>query len=292
MRLANHAGRAVLVAQDGIIDLERASGGRFGSDMSDAIAEWRQIQEWEQKANPLPAQPLDPELLQAPSPRPRQVFAIGLNYADHADEAGYELPQTPPTFTKFPTCITGPGTEVRLVGDRVDWEIEMVLVIGCRAFAASEHDAWSHVAGVTAGQDLSARDVQLEGPSPQFSLGKSFPGFGPTGPWLVTPDDLEDREDLELGCLLNGEPMQQARTSQMLFAVPELIARLSTVCPLLPGDLIFTGTPSGVGNRRSPQRFLRPGDVLNSQLEGVGSFETRFVASTIPQAPTKKGGQQ
>jgi 2-keto-4-pentenoate hydratase/2-oxohepta-3-ene-1,7-dioic acid hydratase in catechol pathway len=137
----------------------------------------------------------------APSPRPRQVFAIGLNYRAHAAEARVEmpeLPQIPPTFTKFVTSITGPVTELTLPSDRVDSEVELVVVIGARAEKASDSDARAHVAGVTVGQDYSERDVQRAGPVPQFSLGKSFPGFGPTGPWLVTADELPDPDDLEL----------------------------------------------------------------------------------------------
>jgi 2-keto-4-pentenoate hydratase/2-oxohepta-3-ene-1,7-dioic acid hydratase in catechol pathway len=136
--------------------------------------------------------------------------------------------------------------------------------------------AWEHVAGVTVGQDISARDVQMQGSPPQFSLGKSFPGFGPTGPWLVTPDALPDRDDLAIACSVNGERMQADRTSSMIFSVPETVARLSAICPLLPGDLIFTGTPAGVGNRMDPPRYLQPGDELVSTIEGIGSITTRF----------------
>ena len=145
-----------------------------------------------------------------------------------------------------------------------------------RAEGVAAERAWEHVAGVTVGQDISARDVQMLGSPPQFSLGKSFPGFGPTGPWLVTPDALPARDDLAIACSLNGERVQADRTSSMLFPVPETIARLSAICPLLPGDLIFTGTPAGVGNRMDPPRFLRPGDELVSTIEGIGSMSTRF----------------
>jgi 2-keto-4-pentenoate hydratase/2-oxohepta-3-ene-1,7-dioic acid hydratase in catechol pathway len=151
-------------------------------------------------------------------------------------------------------------------------------VIGRRAHRVAAADAWDHVAGLTVGQDLSARDIQMLGSPPQFSLGKSFPGFGPTGPWLVTPDALADRDDLAIGCAVNGEPVQAARTGAMLFPVGETIARLSAICPLLPGDLIFTGTPAGVGNRMDPPRYLAPGDELVSTIEGIGSLTTHFRA--------------
>jgi len=151
-----------------------------------------------------------------------------------------------------------------------------VAVIGRAAYRVDAARAWDHVAGLTVGQDISARDVQMTGSPPQFSLGKSLPGFGPTGPWLVTPDALADPDDLAIACAVNDEQVQGDRTSSMLFSVGEVIARLSAICPLLPGDLIFTGTPAGVGNRMDPPRYLRPGDELVSTIEGIGSITTRF----------------
>jgi 2,4-diketo-3-deoxy-L-fuconate hydrolase len=133
------------------------------------------------------------------------------------------------------------------------------------------------VAGVTVGQDLSERVVQMASGG-QFSLGKSFPGFGPTGPWLVTHDELADPDDLELGCRVDGHEVQKSRTSQLVFGVPELIARLSAVLPLLPGDLIFTGTPAGIGATRQPPQFLHPGQILSSHIEGVGAMANRLIA--------------
>jgi 2-keto-4-pentenoate hydratase/2-oxohepta-3-ene-1,7-dioic acid hydratase in catechol pathway len=153
----------------------------------------------------------------------------------------------PVTFTKFPSSIVGQGALVALPEGHVDWEVELVVVIGREAHQVSRESAWEHVAGLTIGQDLSERITQLQGSAPQFSLGKSFPGFGPTGPWLVTPDEFVDRDDLAIACSLSGEVMQSSRTSMMLYDVPELLVRLSAVCPLLPGDIIFSGTPSGIG---------------------------------------------
>jgi 2-keto-4-pentenoate hydratase/2-oxohepta-3-ene-1,7-dioic acid hydratase in catechol pathway len=205
------------------------------------------------------------------------VFAIGVNYADHAAETAMDLPEIPLTFTKFPSCLTGPDATVTLPSDRVDWEVEMVVVLGTAARAVEEAKGWDHVAGLTVGQDLSERRVQfLGGGSPQFSLGKSYPGFGPIGPLVTTPDELPDRDDLELGCRLNGERVQFSRTRQLIYTVPSLIHRLSAVVTLYPGDLIFTGTPAGVGFARDPQVFLRPGDVLESWVEGVGTLTTRL----------------
>jgi 2,4-didehydro-3-deoxy-L-rhamnonate hydrolase len=167
----------------------------------------------------------------------------------------------------------------------VDWEVELVVVIGHRCDRVPERAAWSHIAGVMVGQDLSERQLQLSGPAPQFSLGKSFPGFGPVGPELVTVDELANPDDLALGCRLEGgEILQNGSTRDLIFAVPELIARLSAVCPLLPGDLIFTGTPAGVGGGRTPPKFLQPGDVLVSWIDGVGELRNPMVAAQTDTA--------
>ncbi|QAY59342.1 fumarylacetoacetate hydrolase family protein [Microbacterium protaetiae] len=279
MKLANLAGRAVLVMKDGAVDIAAASQGRFGPDPQTLFNDWAAFTRWAQggaEAASTPVVPFDPAILDAPVPRPRQVFAIGLNYAEHAAEAGYPPDAMPVTFTKFPSCIVGQRTVVSLPEGHVDWEVELVVVIGREGFQLGREQAWDHVAGLTIGQDLSERVTQLQGAAPQFSLGKSFPGFGPTGPWLVTPDELADRDDLAIGCRLSGERMQSSRTSMMLYDVPELLVRLSAVCALLPGDIIFSGTPSGIGNRRTPPRFIGTDDVLVSEIEGIGTLTTRF----------------
>jgi 2,4-didehydro-3-deoxy-L-rhamnonate hydrolase len=152
-------------------------------------------------------------------------------------------------------------------------------VIGEPAYRVAEETAWEPVAGVTVGQDLSERIAQTSGPAPQFSLAKSLPGFGPTGPWLVTPDELADRDDLEIGCSLNEEQMQRGWTRDLIFSVPALISRLSHNLPLLAGDVLFTGTPAGVGHGRNPPRYLAPGDELVSYVIGVGELRQHFVAA-------------
>jgi 2-keto-4-pentenoate hydratase/2-oxohepta-3-ene-1,7-dioic acid hydratase in catechol pathway len=209
-------------------------------------------------------------------PLPRQVFAIGLNYASHAEESGMEVPRRPATFTKFPTCVTGPHAEVHLPCDTVDWEVELVVVIGHRADAVAAPDAWWHVAGLTIGQDLSDRTLQFDAGS-QFSLGKSHRGFAPTGPWIVTVDELVDPDDLGLGCSVDGVERQSARTSDLVVGVAGLVEYLSSVTSLLPGDLIFTGTPAGVGMGMSPPRYLRQGEVVESWIEGIGTMTTTMV---------------
>ena len=152
-------------------------------------------------------------------------------------------------------------------------------VIGRRAHRVPAARALDHVAGYAVGQDISERVLQLAGTPPQFSLGKSLPGYGPVGPCLVTLDEFADPGDLALGCEINGEPVQSSRTSQLIFGVPELVAKLSARLPLLPGDVIFTGTPSGVGLGRDPQRWLTHGDVLTSHIEGIGEMRHRFAAT-------------
>ena len=276
MRVANADGRAVLVVDDGIVDIATASGGALPTDAQLLFERWDDVRALADRAQG-PEEPFELSALQAPVPRPRQVFAIGMNYAAHAAEAGVEAPEFPPTFTKFPTCLTGPDATVALPSAFVDWEVELVAVIGSAAYEVEVGKGWSHVAGLTVGQDLSERIVQTRPPAPQFSLGKSFPGFGPTGPWVITPDELDDPDDLALGCTVNGEEVQKSRTSDLIFGVDALVHLLSSITPLLPGDLIFTGTPSGVGGTRTPPRFLAPGDELVSTIEGIGTIHTHLV---------------
>lgn len=279
MQLANLDGRAVLVAGDGAIDVHGASGGRVGPDLRSVYDDWATFRALAPEllgAGPDHTVALDPARLGPPVPDPRQVFAIGLNYAAHAAESGRDVPSVPATFTKFPSCLTGPHAEVVLPADTVDWEVELVVVIGARAEGVPESAGWDHVAGLTVGQDLSERTLQFAAGG-QFSLGKSHRGFGPTGPWVVTPDELDDPDDLRLGCSVDGEVVQDGRTGDMVFSVPRLVAELSAVVTLLPGDLVFTGTPDGVGVGRTPPRFMRAGQVLESWIEGIGTMRTRLV---------------
>ena len=279
MRLADHDGRATLLVEGGGVDVATASDGRFGPDVQAVYGDWAAFSSVADGllAGSPPVVEVDESRLGNPCPRPRQVFAIGLNYRAHAAESGVEVPSTPATFTKFPACLTGPGAEVVLPSGNVDWEVELVVVIGTRADRVAEADGWGSVAGLTIGQDLSERVVQVAAGG-QFCLGKSYRGFGPMGPAVVTPDELADPDDLALGCAVDGEVVQQSRTGDMVFSVPRLVAELSAVVPLLPGDVIFTGTPEGVGVRRTPPRFLQPGSVLESWIEGLGRLRTTFVA--------------
>ncbi|WP_102419270.1 fumarylacetoacetate hydrolase family protein [Mycobacterium sp. 4858] len=286
MFVASMQNRLTTFVDGKAVDVEEASHGRFGSDVAEIYRVWDDFTEWGRSYGAYGGGDVSAERLNAPSPRPSQVFAISLNYLDHAEEANLEIPDFPSVFTKFPSCIVGPDVEVQLAQTTTDWEVELVLVIGRAAHQVSPADGWDYVAGVTIGQDLSDRTRQLAGmPYPQFSLGKSYPGYGPTGPWLVTPDELEDRDDLALRCTVDDEVVQDFRSSKMIFTVPQLVAHLSTVVELRPGDLIFTGTSSGVGFARSPKRFLSPGQRIVSQIEGVGTLRTQLAAAaTTPAA--------
>jgi 2,4-diketo-3-deoxy-L-fuconate hydrolase len=275
MKLANHGGRAVIVLDDSIADVHDASGGRFGPDLASVFDDWATFVSFAAGVTSGSA-PLVEASLGCPVPAPRQVFAIGLNYRSHAEESGMALPAVPATFTKFPASLSGPFDDIEIVGGTVDWEVELVAVIGLRADRVAEADAWSHVAGLTVGQDISDRTLQFAAGS-QFSLGKSRRGYGPMGPWLVTLDEVANPDDLALGCSVDGETVQDARTSDLIFSVPRLIAELSAVLPLLPGDVIFTGTPEGVGATRQPPRFLQPGQVLETWIEGIGTIRNRCV---------------
>lgn len=278
MRFGTVDGRFVLVRDGRALDVATASGGGLPSDAVAALERWDDVVAWAPSADWSTAYAVTEEQLGSPVPAPRQVFAIALNYAPHAAEAGFETPDEPLVFTKFPSCIAGAVSTVALPEGNVDWEIEVVAVIGRGGYRIPREKAWDAVAGVAIGQDLSERVLQLTGKPPQFSLAKSHPGFGPVGPIAVTVDELPDRDDLSFASRIGDEVIQHGRTSQMIFPVDDLVARLSAVCPLLPGDLIFTGTPEGVGNRRTPPRFLQPGETLVSTLDGVGEIRQTFVA--------------
>jgi 2,4-diketo-3-deoxy-L-fuconate hydrolase len=273
VKIANVDERAVLVLGDEVADIATASDGRFGPDPMSLFEDWTEFIDFAATVTRGTA-PLDEAALANPVPRPRQVFGIGLNYRSHAEESGMTVPEVPATFTKFPASLAGPFDDVEVVGESVDWEVELVAVIGRRADRVPEADGWAHIAGLTVGQDISDRHLQFAAGA-QFSLGKSRRTYGPMGPWLVSPDGLPNRDDLPLGCSIDGETVQDARTSDLIFSVPRLVAQLSAVLPLLPGDVIFTGTPGGVGVSRQPPRFLQPGQVLESWIEGIGAIRNR-----------------
>jgi 2,4-didehydro-3-deoxy-L-rhamnonate hydrolase len=275
VKIANVNGRAALVLGGAIADVAEASGGRFGPDPMGLYADWPAFVAWAATVSSGTASLVEADLGN-PVPAPTQVFAIGLNYQAHAAESGRPLPEFPATFTKYPSSLSGPFADITVAGPSVDWEVELVVVIGTRADHVAEADGWDVVAGVTVGQDISDRHLQMAAGA-QFSLGKSRRGYGPMGPWLVTPDELPNRDDLALGCSVDGEVVQDGRTSDLVFTVPRLVAELSSVLSLLPGDIIFTGTPDGVGMARTPPRYLAPGNVVESWIEGVGTIRNTCV---------------
>jgi 2-keto-4-pentenoate hydratase/2-oxohepta-3-ene-1,7-dioic acid hydratase in catechol pathway len=275
--LANLDGRAQLVIGDRLLDVERASAGRFSSDPMGVLQSWEAVRDWGAGVRAGDS-PLDPKRLGPPVPRPTKVFGIGVNYRGHAAEAKMQLPKQPMVFTKFPSCLVGPRADVVLSSGYVDWEAELVVVIGRRGRRIPADRALEHVAGYTAGQDISDRKLQFSDTPPQFSMGKSADSFGPIGPAVVSLDAFGDPNDLAIACDLDSWRVQEARTSDMIFAVPELIAFLSSLCTLEPGDLIFTGTPSGVGSTRDPRRYLKAGETLTTTIESVGTLVNRCVA--------------
>jgi 2-keto-4-pentenoate hydratase/2-oxohepta-3-ene-1,7-dioic acid hydratase in catechol pathway len=285
MRLANLNGRAAILADDEhAVDVASASDGTFGPELHAIFERWDEFCAWAATVDGEGGLAFSSRDLRAPSPAARQIFGIGMNYGTHADELGIARPERPPVFTKFLSSIAGPYDVIEHPGGDVDWEVELVAVIGRRGHRIAAESGWAYVAGVTVGLDLSERRLQLEGNQPQFSLGKSYPGFGPIGPFLVTPDELPDRDDLALGCLVNGELVQSDSTKNLLFSVPQLVAVLSAVTPLLPGDLIFTGTPGGMGMQLTPPRYLAAGDEVVGYVRGVGEVRNPIVAASSANA--------
>ncbi|WP_437202642.1 fumarylacetoacetate hydrolase family protein [Planctomicrobium sp. SH664] len=212
--------------------------------------------------------------LLAPIPDPGKVLCIGLNYREHAVESRMEIPSEPICFSKFSSAVIGPEEAIQLppASNQVDYEAELVAVIGRRAKHVSVGDALSYVAGYCNGNDVSARDWQIGRPGKQWLLGKTPDTFAPIGPCLVTADEAGNPHDLAISLRLNGETMQQCTTKEFIFGVDAVIAHVSQLITLEPGDLIFTGTPSGVGMGRSPQVWLKAGDTVEVEIEGLGTL--------------------
>lgn len=279
MLIANVGGRLHLMrSQTEGIDVEEASGGQFGADPQAVYERWDEFVAWAATASYDGARQVAAEEFGTPTPAPRQVFALGLNYRDHAEEVGLPIPEDITVFTKFSSSFCGPIAEVRLPeGGLTDWETELILVIGKAGRDIGEADAWDHVAGITMGQDLSERRLQGSG-AKQFSLAKSYPNFAPMGPLVATPDEFENRDDIALGCSVNDVVRQDGHTRDMIFPVAASIARLSQIVELLPGDIIWTGTAAGVGQGQKPKMiFLRSGDVVESRMDVVGTMRQTFV---------------
>lgn len=288
MRFANLNGRAALVVadSDGVdraIDIERATSGSLGSqpEVYVHLTNHAALAELATSAVPTDWPALDPTSLGAPVPRPPKGLGVGLNYRTHALESGLTLPTEPHLFGKTDNCVCGPFDDVIAPAGRheIDFEAEVVIAFGRTCKGASEADAWSYVAGVTCGQDISDRGEQFRLPIKQFTIAKSYDTFGPTGPFLVTPDEFDDRDALDLTGTVSGEVMQSANTSDLIFGVPALVAWLSRFMTFGPGDLVWTGTPGGVGEARKPQRFLKDGDIIETTIGRVGTMRNRVVVT-------------
>lgn len=269
LRFASLRGRSQLVVGDGtrILDLERASGGHLPADPLLAFARWGEVRDFALSVTDRGV-PLEVADLDAPSPHPRQMFGIGLNYRSHAEESTMDIPTSPLTFTKFPSSTAGPAARIPVVGAMTDWEVELVVVIAAGGRDIAESVAWDRVAGVCIGQDISDRALQFATKPPQFNLGKSRRNYSPFGPWVVDAAGLADRDALRISMSLDGEQMQSACTDDLIFSVPAIVSYLSAIVELLPGDVIFTGTPGGVGMGMKPPRFLAPGHTIVSTLAG------------------------
>lgn len=223
--------------------------------------------------------------LLAPLPQPSKVIGVGLNYRNHAIESGMAIPTEPIVFSKFATAVIGPEMPIRLpeISAEVDFEAELAVVIGRRGRNVSRGDAMNYVAGYTIANDVSARDWQLKRPGGQWILGKTFDTFCPLGPALVTADEVPDPHNLRIQLRLNGETMQDSTTSELIFRIDQLIAYLSRVFTLEPGDVVLTGTPPGVGFARKPPVYLKPGDVCEVEIEGLGILRNTCVRDQISE---------
>jgi 2-keto-4-pentenoate hydratase/2-oxohepta-3-ene-1,7-dioic acid hydratase in catechol pathway len=229
------------------------------------------------------AEPLAGTRPSTPVPSPTKIVAIGLNYRSHAEEVGAEIPAEPLVFAKFPSSLSGPGAPIawdEALTRRVDYEAELVVVIGRAGRSLSSAAALDHVFGYACGNDVSARDLQVG--DGQWTRAKSLDGFAPVGPWILTADEVADPQDLLLRCEVNGETRQEQSTADMIFGVAELIAAVSSWCTLEPGDLIFTGTPAGIGAARKPRSFLADGDRVAVEITGLGRLENQC-AVTAPR---------
>lgn len=279
MRIANLAGRATIVTDDGLIDIATASNGAFSASVDKCVGQLDTLRAWYQSAQPGPTSETTPSELFGDRrlgpvvASPQQIFAIGLNYRHHANEMKLALPSEPMVFTKFVSSLCGPNDELPVRGHTTDFEAELVVVIGTRARDLEVGRALDAVAGYCVGQDFSERTLQMRGASPQFSLAKSHRNFTPIGPWLTTADEIADPNALSIRCHVNDVEYQNSTTGDMVFGVAEIVSYLSTIVELRPGDLIFTGSPHGVGQGQTPPVFLKPGDRVVTSIERLGRIE-------------------
>lgn len=290
MRFVNAEGRAALLVDGMVHDLFEISGGAVPSSPMDVVLDhWDDALDAHEAGSFGGGRPVGSVRLGPPVPTPRSVYAIGVNYRNHARETGASVGAVPPVFTKFPSSISGPYDDIVLPSGEgtTDWEAELAFVVGEGGRHIPAGDAMDAVRGFMVAQDVSERFVQMAA-GRQFSLGKSFDSFCPIGPALVTVDELDQPLALRIRCLVNGEVVQEESTADMIVDPPHLVELLSSVMTLTAGDVCLTGTPAGVGMARRPPRFLRPGDVVETQIEGLGSMRNECVAEPVPVKRTRR----
>ncbi len=266
------------VVQDAVLDLS-SLGYLSLLDLIEAGREGRQkVEDLVSESPKGTAFPLNSVRLHAPIPRPRKLICVGLNYRDHAEETGSEIPTTPTIFNKFATAVIGPGDSIVLpkVSKAPDYEAEFAFVIGTGGRSIAAEDWRKHVFGYTIVNDVSARDYQRA--TSQWLMGKTFDTFAPLGPWIVSADEIEDPHALDISMAINGEVLQNSNTKNLIFKIPDLISFLSSVFTLEPGDIVSTGTPGGVGFARKPPRYLKQGDDVVVKIPAIGELRNPVVA--------------
>ena len=271
--------RVAGLCEGGVVDLNRADA-EVPSCIKQLLAQGPEgLRRAEAALDAGEPMPLESVKRVALIPSPEKIICVGGNYVDHVKESGQEIPSEPVIFAKYPTAIRADGDPVVLprLSREVDFEAELVVVIGAGGRYIPEESAMEHVAGYCCGNDVSARDWQLKKPGGQWVLGKSFDSFAPIGPVLVTRDEVPDPEALQIQLRLNGRTMQDSNTNQFIFSLARLIHYVSGVVSLSPGDLLFTGTPPGVGFARNPPVFLKPGDRMEVEIEGIGVLRNEVV---------------
>ena len=274
-KLGSFSGKAILIKDDNYYDIDTISDGDISSNSIEALSVTDKLNQLNEKLDNFEPTGNINNINLDPPVVPRNVFAVGLNYKKHAEESNMQIPSFPMVFTKHSTCISGPRSDIEMKSDMVDYEAELVCVIGKGGKDIKEKDAWNHVAGLCIGQDISDRPVQFHATPPQFNLGKSFDTFGPIGPYITSIDSLDDKESLALKCWVNDELRQETLTDDLIFDIPSLISYISEFITLNTGDLIFTGTPAGVGATQG--KFLKDGDLLKTTIDGLGTLENTCI---------------
>ena len=276
---AGDGGRAGVLEGDRVADAWALLGEPHRGGLRELIAAGR-IEELRGRLGDsgAPSHPLGAVALLPPIPDPEKIVCIGLNYKEHAAEVGAEPPEHPVVFGKYRNALAAPGATVTLPAnsDKVDYEAEVAFVVGRRAKDVAESEALDHLAGYTLLNDLSARDLQGRGP--QWMPGKIFDGSAPCGPALVTPDEAGPADAIAISLTLNGETMQDSSTADLIFSIPQLVAELSALMTLEPGDIVATGTPPGVGMGRKPRVWLAAGDEIAIESPTLGRLETKIAA--------------